>query len=68
MKAILRSLALTLLLAASAAGQCALCYRTAQSLGAARGRILNSGILILGTPPLVILTGFAFLIHRRNRR
>ena len=40
-----------------------MCYRTAQSLGAARGRVLNSGILILGAPPLLILTGFAILCY-----
>ena len=44
-----------------------MCYRTAQSLSAARGRVLNSGILILGAPPLLILTGFAILIRRRNQ-
>ena len=57
---------LLLLYAAAAGAQCAMCYRTAQALSAARGRVLNSGILILGAPPLLILTGFAILIRRRN--
>ena len=62
-----RALLLTLLLAGTAGAQCALCYRTAQALNAARGRALNSGILILGAPPLLLLTGFAVLIRRRSR-
>ncbi len=62
-----RTLAIALLCAAPAGAQCALCYRTAQALGAARGKVLNSGIFILGTPPLAILTGFVFLLRRRNR-
>ena len=62
-----RALAIALLCAAPAGAQCAICYRTAQALGTARGKVLNSGILILGAPPLVILTGFVFLLRRRNR-
>jgi hypothetical protein len=61
-----RAIVLLLLCAAAAGAQCAMCYRTAQALSAARGRVLNSGILILGAPPLLILTGFAILIRRRN--
>ncbi len=45
-----------------------MCYRNAQALGAARGRIFNSGILILGMPPLCIVGGFVVLMRRRNRR
>jgi len=67
LKTIRRAAAVALLCAAGAGAQCAMCYRTAQSLGAARGRVLNSGILILGAPPLAILTGFVFLLRRRNR-
>ena len=58
---------MAMLFAAAGSSQCALCYRTAQALSAARGRVLNSGILVLGTPPLLILAGFGILIHRRNR-
>jgi hypothetical protein len=62
-----RAFALLLLCAAPVGAQCAVCYRTAQALDAARGRVLNSGILILGAPPLLILTGFAVLLRRRDR-
>jgi len=68
MKSLSRALALAVLCSAAAAAQCAMCYRTAQSLDAARGRVLNSGILVLGAPPLLLLTGFALLIRRRNQR
>ncbi len=67
MKSARRALAIALLCAMPALPQCAVCYRTAQALGAARGKVLNSGILILGAPPLAILTGFVFLMRRRNR-
>ena len=62
-----RILAAGLLWTAAAGAQCAMCYRTAQSLDAARGHVLNSGILVLGMPPLLLLTGFAVLVARRNR-
>jgi hypothetical protein len=62
-----RVLAVGLLWAAAAGGQCAMCYRTAQALDAARGRALNSGILVLGVPPLLLLTGFVLLVARRTR-
>ena len=62
-----RTLAIGLLWTAIAGAQCAMCYRTAQALDAARGRVLNSGILVLGMPPLLLLTGFAVLVARRNR-
>jgi len=68
MNTIRRTCALAMLFAAAGSAQCAMCYRTAQALSAARGRVLNSGILVLGTPPLLILAGFGILIHRRNRR
>ncbi len=66
MKPVQRALALALLCPAAAAAQCAMCYRTAQALDVARGRVLNSGIVILGAPPLLLLAGFALLIRRRN--
>src|SRR5437016_1483048 len=47
-----RTFALGLLWTVAAGAQCAMCYRTAQALDAARGRALNSGILVLGMPPL----------------
>jgi len=45
-----------------------MCYRNAQALGAARGHVFNTGIFILGTPPLLILGGFVVLLRRRNQR
>ena len=67
MRTVKRALALALLAAVVAPGQCALCYRTAQALNAARGRALNAGILVLGVPPLLLLAGFAVLLRRRGR-
>jgi len=61
-----RAIILGLLWTASAAGQCALCYRTAQSLGVARGHVFNAGILVLGTPPLLLLAGFVVFVARRR--
>jgi hypothetical protein len=61
-----RAVLLGLLWSASAGAQCAMCYRTAQALDAARGKVLNSGILVLGAPPLVLLTGLVLLIRKRS--
>ena len=55
-------------LALPAGAQCVMCYRTAHSQQDARARVLNSGILILGAPPFLILAGFiAFVFHRSER-
>jgi hypothetical protein len=55
-------------LALPARAQCVMCYRTAHSQQEARSRVLNSGILILGAPPFLILAGFiAFVFHRSER-
>jgi len=62
-----RAIALALLFPSVAAGQCAVCYRTAQALGAARGKVLNSGILVLGAPPVLLVAGFVALVARRRR-
>jgi len=61
-----RVIAVGIFAAGLAGGQCAICYRTAQSLDAARGRVFNSGILVLGTPPILLLAGFAVLVLRRR--
>ena len=61
-----RAIAVGLLWTATATAQCAICYRTAQALGAARGRVLNSGILVLATPPLILFAGFVGLVIRRK--
>ncbi|HWB96439.1 MAG TPA: hypothetical protein VG672_07045 [Bryobacteraceae bacterium] len=46
--------------------QCVMCFRTAEAQSAARAKLLNLGILILGAPPFVIRAGVCFLIYRRN--
>ena len=50
------------------AAQCVMCYRTAHAQNAARARVLDMGIVVLGAPPLLILAGFiAFVFHRDER-
>ena len=46
--------------------QCVMCYRTAAAQNQARSRVLNSGILVLGLPPLAILAGFIVLVRKRS--
>jgi hypothetical protein len=53
-------------LAAPAAAQCVMCYRTAHAQQDARSRVLNSGILILGAPPFLILAGFVAFVFRKD--
>ena len=68
MKRLLPIAALFTGLALPAGAQCVMCYRTAHSQQDARARVLNSGILILGAPPFLILAGFiAFVFHRSER-
>ena len=58
-----------LLLAALAlplSSQCVMCYRTAHSQQAARSRVLNAGILLLGAPPFIILAGFVAFVFRHD--
>jgi hypothetical protein len=45
-----------------------MCYRTAHAQNEARSRVLNSGILILGAPPFLILAGFIGYVFRRSER
>ena len=64
----MRRLLLIPVLATALSAQCVMCYRTAHSQQAARSRVLNMGILILGAPPFLILAGFvAFVFHRADR-
>ena len=49
-----------------AGAQCVMCYRTAHAQQNARSRVLNSGILILGAPPFLILAGFVAFVFRRD--
>jgi hypothetical protein len=47
--------------------QCVMCYRTAAAQQAERSRVLNSGIIILLVPPLLVLAGILFLAFRKSR-
>ena len=51
-----------------AGAQCVMCYRTAHAQNDARARVLNSGILILGAPPFLILAGFIAFVFSRSER
>jgi hypothetical protein len=63
----MRRLALLwLALALPAASQCVMCYRTAHAQQAARSRVLNAGILVLGAPPFIILAGFVAFVFRHD--
>jgi hypothetical protein len=44
-----------------------MCYRTAAAQQAERSRVLNSGILILLIPPILVLAGLLLLAVRRSR-
>ena len=50
------------------AAQCVMCFRTAAAQQEARAHVLNTGILVLGAPPFLILAGFCFLAYKRSRR
>jgi hypothetical protein len=66
MKRLLLIPALWTALALTAPAQCVMCYRTAESQQAARARVLNVGILLLGAPPFLILAGFVAFIFKRS--
>ncbi|HUI55662.1 MAG TPA: hypothetical protein VLY04_11865 [Bryobacteraceae bacterium] len=51
-----------------AGAQCVMCYRTAHAQNAARSRVLNMGILLLGAPPFLILAGFVAFVFSRDQR
>lgn len=48
------------------AAQCVMCFRTAAAQQAERSRVLNSGILILLIPPILVLAGILLLAFRRS--
>ena len=48
------------------AAQCVMCYRNAAAQQLERSRVLNSGILILLVPPLVILTLILTMAFRKK--
>jgi hypothetical protein len=47
------------------AAQCVMCFRTAAAQQAERARVLNSGIVILLVPPLVVLAAILLRAFRR---
>ena len=53
-------------MALPAAGQCVMCYLSAHSQNAARARVLDTGIVLLGVPPIVILAGFIAFVFSQN--
>ena len=44
-----------------------MCYRTSKAQNQARGRVLNTGILLLGAPPFLILAGFVAYVFKRDK-
>ena len=48
------------------AAQCVMCYRTAAAQQAERSRVLNSGIVILLMPPVLVLAGILILAFRKS--
>ena len=64
----MKRVALALFLAAANSwAQCVMCFRTAAAQNAARARLMNIGIILLGLPPFCILAAFLVLAWRRNR-
>lgn len=59
-------LPLLLALAANAAAQCVMCFRTAAAQQAERARVLNEGILVLLLPPLFLISGLCWLAWSRR--
>jgi hypothetical protein len=47
--------------------QCVMCFRTAAAQQAERSRVLNSGILILLIPPILVMGLILFLAFRKSR-
>lgn len=48
--------------------QCVMCFRTAEAQQGERSRVLNSGIIILLIPPLMVLAGIIWFAWRRNKQ
>lgn len=68
MKRLLLVSALFAALSVPGGTQCVMCYRTAHAQNAARSHVLNTGILILGAPPFLILAGFIAFVFSRDKR
>lgn len=65
--AVALSLALLTPPSATLWGQCVMCFRTAAAQNAARARLMNIGIVLLGLPPFCILGGFMLLAWKRSQ-
>ncbi len=46
------------------AAQCVMCFRTAAAQQVERSRVLNSGIIILLIPPILVLAGILLMAYR----
>ena len=68
MKRLMAMAALCTALSGTVGAQCVMCYRTAHAQNEARSRVLNTGILLLGAPPFLILAGFVGYVFHRNDR
>lgn len=64
MRRLLLAAALTV---SAASAQCVMCYRTAHAQNEARSHVMNSGILILGAPPFLILAGFIAFVFSKDK-
>lgn len=67
MKRALAVFALAAGLAASASAQCVMCYRTAHAQNEARSRVLDTGIVLLGGPPIFLLAGFIAFVFAKDK-
>jgi len=67
MKKVMATAALAGALALPSGAQCVMCYRTAHAQNVARSRVMNSGILILGAPPFLILAGFIAFVFSKDK-
>jgi hypothetical protein len=67
MRKLLLAPALWMALSASAPAQCVMCFRTAKAQNAARSRVMNLGILVLGVPPFLMLGGLIVYVFRRDK-
>lgn len=64
----MKQLGLVLFLTMGAWGQCAMCFRTAESQTRARAEAFNKGILVLAAPLAGSMGAIAWLAYRRRAR
>ena len=67
MRKLLATATLAAALALPGSAQCVMCYRTAHAQNAARSRVLDMGILLLGAPPTLILAGFIAFVFSKDK-